>query len=329
MDRAGSFGKYLDNIPGYRGYRRKEDRRDADRVVRDQIATLLDDRATRVDRISSGLAARREIGSIAPLNALSQELRLLATRVRTASYGYGGLFGNRDVNDRALQQIRDFDEVLLEGVTALDAPIEALERAAPDTLGDAAAHAKTVLDHLSGQFDARSSVVETAEPSSIDPSLPPVSSTLDKVNPVKSPPAYELHDRDAIDILGDSFVVDARIDINGPEPFRLFRFVGDPKRWLMVPKDPNGTIALLDESQAAETESTPESSGQEPPPGAVKTTGSVVGAGGEQRELPVIYQYTSDELRHSLMLDWSGERQIFSGKPVHPADIEIFGTTLR
>jgi cell division septation protein DedD len=310
------------------GSSRKEDRRDADRIVRDQIANELDERATRVDRVASGLAAKRELASLGSLNALSHELRLLATRVRTASYGYGGLFSNRDVNDLALDQIRQFDDVLLEGVSTLDAPIEALERATPETLGDAAAHAKAIVQHLSGQFDARSSVVETAEPSSVEPSLPPVTATLDKVEPVKPPPAYDLHDRDAVDILGDSFVVDARMEINGPEPFRLFRFVGDPKRWLMVPRNPNGPFALLDEMPAAETEATPESAGTEPPPGAVTTTGSVIGAGGDQRDLPVTYQYTSDELRQSLTLDWSGERQVFSGTPVHPGDIVIYGSTL-
>jgi hypothetical protein len=329
MDPAATFGKYLDKIPGYRGYRRKEDRRDADRVVREQIAASLDDRATRVDRIASGLATRRELSSIAPLNRLSQELRLLATRVRTASYGYGGLFSNRDVNDQALMQIREFDEALLEGVAALDAPVEALERATGDTMGDAAAHAMSIVQHLSGQFDARSNVVETAEVSAVLPAPPPVSATLDKAEPITAPPAYDLHDRDAVDILGDSYVVDARIEINGPQPFRLFRFVGSPRKWLMVPKDPSGSIALLEESAPAETNATPESAGTEPPPGAVQTTGSVIGAGGEQRDVPVTYQYTSDETQHALTLDWTGERQVFIGQPVHPADIEIYGSTLK
>ncbi len=72
MDPAATFGKYLDKIPGYRGYRRKEDRRDADRVVREQIATELDNRATRVDRIASGLASRRELSGLGPLNSLAQ-----------------------------------------------------------------------------------------------------------------------------------------------------------------------------------------------------------------------------------------------------------------
>jgi len=328
MDPAARFGKYLDRIPGYRGYRRKEDRRDADRIVREQIATELDNRATRVDRIASGLASRRDLAGLGPLNTLAQELRLLATRLRTASYGYGGLFGNRDINEAALDQIREFDETLLEGTASLDAPIEALERATPETMGDAAAHAKSVVQHLSGQFDARSSVVETAEVSAITPSLPPVSGVLDKVEPAQPPAAYDIHDRDAVDILGDSYIVDARIEIDGPKPFRLFRFQGSPRKWLLVPKDPNGSFSLLEESPAAETEATPPSGDAAPPPGAIRTTGNVVGAGGEQRDLPVTYVYTTTDTEHALTLDWGSERQIFHGTPVHPADIESFGSTL-
>ena len=108
MDRAGRIGSFLDGLPGYTGYRRKEDRRDADRIVRDKIASELESRAVRIDRVASGYAARRELDAVTPLNALTQELRYLATRVQTASYGYGGLFGNRDINEAGLAQVREF-----------------------------------------------------------------------------------------------------------------------------------------------------------------------------------------------------------------------------
>jgi hypothetical protein len=317
MDRAGNIGSILDRIPGYNGYRRKEDRRDADRVVRDQIAAALDGMATRIERVASGFAAKRELEAIGPLNALTQELRLLGTRVQTTSYGYGGLFGNRDVDDAALAQLRSFDETLLAGVAELDPPITAIERATSATIADAAAQARSVVLHLSDQFSARSSVVETAEVSAILPSLPAVAGTIDELAPLVPHPAYDTHDRDAIEILGDQYIVDARVEIKGRDTFRLYRVKSDPNRWLLVPKDPGQSIALLDEGIDFPSDEKP-----------VRASGSVIGAGGEQRDLPVTYIRTTIDGNEALRLDWSGEIQSFVGSNVHPDDIVNYGSTL-
>lgn len=317
MDRAGRIGSFLDGLPGYTGYRRKEDRRDADRVVRDRIADELDARATRVDRIASGYAARRELGPIEALGSLTQELRLLATRVRTASYGYGGLFGNRDVNDAVLAQLRGFDEALLDGVTELDTPIESIERATSETVADAAVNARNVVLHLSDQFSARSGVVETAEVSSILPALPAVAGTIDEIEPVKPHPAYDTHDRDAIEILGDQYIVDARMEIKGPDAFRLYRVKSNPNTWLLTPKDPAQTFALLEEGIEFETDEKP-----------VRASGSVIGGGGSQSDLPVSYIRTQVDGHEALRLDWSGEVQSFLGTVVHSDDIVNYGSTL-
>jgi hypothetical protein len=184
-----------------------------------------------------------------------------------------------------------------------------------------------VTRHLADQFAARGSVVETAQPSAVPPTPPPVSSALDKQEATAAPAVFDLHDRDAIAILGDNLIVDARIEISGAETLRLFRFQGEPKRWLLVPQDAAGTILLLDE-QAAPAGGDPAYVAGEHRSG----TGSVVGSGGEQRGIPVTYTrmtVAQDSARQALLLDWGSEQQFFVGSPVHPDDIEVFGSTLR
>jgi hypothetical protein len=327
MDRSGSIGNLLQRVPGYRGYRQKEDRRNADRAVRDKIVFELDQRASRVDAVAAGIAANRDLANVGTINALSRDIRALSTRIRTASYGYGGLFSDRDVNEHALAQIQDFDEVLLEGADAYDAPITALERATPDTIGTMSEAVAAVTRHLSDQFAARSGVVETAQPSAVPPTPPPVSSALDKQEAPATSPVFDLHDRDAIAILGDNFIVDARIEITGAESFRLFRFEGDSKRWLLAPKETAAQIVLFDEQPAPAEGDTAYVAGK-----SGSGTGSVVGSGGEQRGVPVTYTrmtVSADSARQALLLDWGSEKQFFVGSPVHPDDIELFGSTLR
>src|SRR3712207_1660324 len=117
----------LDRVPGYRGYRLKEERRDADRRVRAAVADSYAAQLARVERIGRELANARRLGEIAAVERASQAIRHYVDRVRTASAGYGGLFGERDVDGVALDQLRLFDEGLLLGVDELQPAIDRLE----------------------------------------------------------------------------------------------------------------------------------------------------------------------------------------------------------
>src|SRR6266498_268329 len=106
------FSGVLSAIPGYRGYRSKEDRRDADRRVREKVAAALDELADRVETVARSLADQRQITAVGSVDEFAKSLRHLINRVLTASYGFGGLFSDRNVNEHALDQLRQFDESL-------------------------------------------------------------------------------------------------------------------------------------------------------------------------------------------------------------------------
>ena len=117
----------LDRVPGYRGYRLKEERRDADRRVRAAVADAYAAELARVERIGRDLANARRLGEISAVERTSQAIRHYIDRVRSATPGYGGLFGDRDIDGIALDQLRLFDESLLLGVDELRPAIDRLE----------------------------------------------------------------------------------------------------------------------------------------------------------------------------------------------------------
>ncbi len=114
----------LDRIPGYAGYKSKEQARDSDRVLRDEIARQLDQDATRVEALARTAANERNVSRVNELEAVVQGFRNVANVVRSLSYGYGGLFSDRPVDDAALAQLRLFDEGLLLKVTALQTGVD-------------------------------------------------------------------------------------------------------------------------------------------------------------------------------------------------------------
>lgn len=335
MERSGKIGSVLRAIPGYAGYRDKENRRDADRVVRDQVAAALQQRAGRIDAVAAKIASAGDLRSVGAVTTLSRDIRSLETRILTATYGYGGLFAARDIDAAALDQIGAFDEALLAGVAALDDPLAALEAATPDVRDAAITAVGAAITHLDRQFAARASVIDTARPSTIVPAPPPVAAALDGVTSPALSPAWELHDRDAISVLGANGVIDARIEVDaGDASFRLFRLQGEaPRSWLLVGKLASAPHAMLRE---ASLPTDPQVTTFDGVPyalaGSGRGAGSAVGAGGSAGARQVGWSRfvgSADGNRLAVALDWTGERQLFTGTVLAPGDIEHFGSSVR
>lgn len=323
----------LDRIPGYRGYRAKEDRRDADRRVREHLATAFAGQAERVERVARELADQRRLADIAPVDEFARAVRHLIDRIGALPFGYGGLFSDRDVDERALDQIRLFDEGLMAGVAELEIPIGQLESAfaSGENLATPARAGSTATRAILTRLSLRQQVVETAEPA-------PEESVLAALEAGGAAPhaAYNLAIDDALSILGDNFVVDARLDLDADEHgLRLFRLRGgNAERWLAVAKRAEDGLASVAPSTDAVAEG---ANGGGPTIGgalyAVVAAGSgegvLDGAGGSSGRRPVRYRLLrgeTDAAARAVAIDWGTERQLFVGTSVHPNDVEVFAS---
>jgi hypothetical protein len=315
----------LDRIPGYRGYRQKEDRRDADRRVRDHVAGRYRAEAERVERVASQLAAARRLNDIGPADELARTIRHLADRIQTATYGYGGLFSDRNVDEAALDQLRLFDQGLLDGVDQLQKPIGELEQALASG-GDLAAPAQAgtaVVRSLLARFDLRNELIETGKPA-------PTAQVLNVLSPPAPPPpaAQSIAVGQAISILGDDFVVDAMVEVRSPTAsFRLFRLKQQPEEWLLVPLAGVAWYARLHRASADEAAATDDQSAYR-----VAASGageaSATGAGRSAASQPVRYallEGVADTSARALRLDWGSETWTLVGADTHPDDVEVYG----
>jgi hypothetical protein len=310
----------LARIPGYRGYRSKEDRRDADKRLRDEIVAKLEGYTRRLERVAAMLADRRELMGIGPVDQLVTSLRLLGDRVRTASYGYGGLFSDRNVDDAALDQLHQFDSRLLEATQQLEGGVAAVG-SADDNSSRAAAveEARKTVDSLQDLFRTRSEVVESGQPRP----LPPPPSPLEALQPAEdTEPKKEGRPLpnlgDALSLGGENFVVDAVIDVESAEPMRLVRIATSPQRWLLLGSSPTAPTADLTRS---------------PHPSATIGTGeqataNVVGLSGKSGRQPVSLMLTRGEGDGSvrLRLDWGSDQLVLAGSEIEYEEIELYGS---
>jgi hypothetical protein len=184
---------------------------------------------------------------------------------------------------------------------------------------------------LLARLDLRAQVIETGKPAPEDKVLELLAPPQPEA--AAPPPAFNLRDGDAIAILGDNYLVDARIDLQAAgRALRLFRIAATPERWLAVPAERVQTFALL-ESVADVELTTPESTiGGKPYTvnwsGA--GTGELIGKGGAsgQRSVKVtVFRGQADAADQAVILDWGMERQVLAGREVHPDDVEVFGAS--
>ena len=104
-DDRGLLKKIQLAIPGFRGYRQKEDLRIADSLLRIQIADLLQ---------SDVLVPLEQVRECAG-NALELDL----SRVRHAEQGYSGISPAYRVSDEQLNTLYEFDLSLVDGIKGL------------------------------------------------------------------------------------------------------------------------------------------------------------------------------------------------------------------
>jgi hypothetical protein len=116
--------KLADAIPGLKGYREKESRRDTDKRFRDYLADRIDRSRGNLDETKRLLVNQGKLDGLAELDRLSQRMMKLSNQIRHATYGYSGFFDQVKIRENELDQIYQHDLSILSDVEALDASLK-------------------------------------------------------------------------------------------------------------------------------------------------------------------------------------------------------------
>lgn len=316
----------LDQIPGYRGYRLKEQRRDADRRVREAVAQAYETELARVERIGRDLAKARRISDVGPVEDVSQRIRHMINRVRAETPGYGGLFSDNPIDGVALDQLRLFDESLMQGVVNLRAEVDALERASTAgealTASAAAITAETERELL--RLDTRQHVVDSGRSVSAESALTALGT--DSLA-LPAPDLGALRPGDAVSILGTDYSVDAVIAVKGrPDSFEMARLSRDPEEWLLINADPSRPVMRVRPAQPA-AEALGVAGANLAQASAGTGDGEIVTGESPGQLRAVRYallRNDADSGVGGVALDWDGERQSYVGESVEAMDIEVY-----
>jgi hypothetical protein len=122
-------------IPGYRGYKEKELRREADRLVREHLLKMLEP-AYR-DFKSSMLNAAGDTALMQTYNQVQALFDRVIAKLRTASYGYSGFFDAVKIREAELDRLLEYDWSLVSSVEKLAKLAREAAASEPAKLGEA------------------------------------------------------------------------------------------------------------------------------------------------------------------------------------------------
>ena len=150
-------------IPGFRGYKEKELRRESDRLIRNHLYLKLSTAKTDLREISQKLADRRYFDVLPDVDRLLAKMDRVVEKVNHASYGYSGFFDAVKIREENLDRMIDFDNQLLDGINALASEIDAFKAdLASGVTGNLKTRVQNVTDKLEGledTFDKRGEVI--------------------------------------------------------------------------------------------------------------------------------------------------------------------------
>ena len=150
-------------VPGFRGYKEKELRRESDRLIRNHLYLKLSLEKTDLREIEQKLADRRYFDVLTDMDRLLAKMDRVVEKVNHAVYGYSGFFDAVKVKEDNLDNMIAFDNKLIDGITSLTTEIDAFKA---DLASGVTTNLKTrvqnvtdKLESLENTFDQRNEVI--------------------------------------------------------------------------------------------------------------------------------------------------------------------------
>ena len=155
------FRKLASYIPGFGGYIERENRRDADKVLRVTVARRFEEQWKRVSQLQSDLVSSGMITYVDDLEKAAIKLRTFIDKLSTAPRGYSGLFDAVKINEKELTAIYQFDAAFFDLAEQVGHAVDNVEQSLGDEASlPAAIRNLTSLTRLAVEtYDKRSEVV--------------------------------------------------------------------------------------------------------------------------------------------------------------------------
>ncbi|MFN8388051.1 MAG: hypothetical protein U0V48_06115 [Anaerolineales bacterium] len=126
------FKKLLSFIPGFGGYIERQNRRDADKLLRDTVAQRFEEQHKRTSQLQTDLVSAGKIEYVDDMEKAAIKLQTFIDKISRAPRGYSGLFDAVKINEKELEAIYQFDAAFFDLAEQVGRALDNVEQSLAD-----------------------------------------------------------------------------------------------------------------------------------------------------------------------------------------------------
>ncbi|HEY5535286.1 MAG TPA: hypothetical protein VIL99_10180 [Ignavibacteria bacterium] len=151
------------HIPGYDGYLNRDNSRELDTLLRNQLAVGMEQNKTMIKNTVSNLSRNGKLFETADLEKLDKKNENAIAKFRSAARGYSGAFDVVKIKEDKLNMLYEFDSSLLGYIENIKALFSELEKNSNENTGvkDSVSKLSGALDELLKKFDERETLLRS------------------------------------------------------------------------------------------------------------------------------------------------------------------------
>lgn len=124
--------KLVSLVPGFSGYVDRENRRAADKLVREAVANRFDALWHRISNLQKDLVSAGKIDYVDDVESAAIQVRTFVDKIRTAARGYAGVFDAVKINQKELEQLYNFDLAFFDLAAQMERGVDNVEASLAD-----------------------------------------------------------------------------------------------------------------------------------------------------------------------------------------------------
>jgi len=129
------FKKLASYLPGFNGYVERQNRRAADKLLRESVADRFEEQWKRTSNIQTDMVNEGMIELMDDMEQAAIQLRTFADKIRRATYGYSGFFDAVKINETELTQLYQFDLAFFDVADQIGRALDNVEASMGDEEG--------------------------------------------------------------------------------------------------------------------------------------------------------------------------------------------------
>ncbi len=129
------FKQLASHIPGFDGYIERQNRRAADKLLRQTVAERFEEQWRRASNMQADLVSAGMYDLVDDMEKAVIQLRTFIDKMRTASYGYSGFFDAVKINEEELAKLYQFDAAFFQVAESIGHALDTVEASIGDAQG--------------------------------------------------------------------------------------------------------------------------------------------------------------------------------------------------